>query len=323
MATAASRHSTAAANSCAVRGRRWHVRVPGQAQNGPGYANMNRQQRGAGRCPFWAVAATAAILLPPLDASGKDISFGDWFTASNWTPAGVPTASDPAVVAGGVGSRATISAGMAEALSLDIATTFRGFLDMSGGSLDVAGRIRMGASGGASLGELTLRGASIVKADSIVAGDIGGSFMLIQDSATVTSKHMIVANGPAGMYEKAVRQYDKSNNTVHGNLEIGIGSAGSYENHGGTNIATNLFIGGPGSAGTGTYSLYSGGTLAIEENGYVGGGDAAGITGTLSNAGGTISGGGAGLHVSTQAAASTAREPTTSSQLRRCGDRPL
>jgi hypothetical protein len=219
-------------------------------------------------------------------AEDKTIDGGDWFTGP-WTPAGAPTAADDATISSGIGPVVTLSSPGAVALTLDIATSFRGRLDMSAGTLDIGDRFRLGATGGSSLGEFHMSGGTL-DAESIVVGDVGGGFFIITGGSKVTTRGLIVANGAGSFYEKLAVQSGTSSVTVDGDEIIGYHGPGTYTLSKGTNSVVNLFIGAAGSDGTGVYRIDSGGSLTVDK-GFIGGSTAAdGVVGTLFNNGGKI-----------------------------------
>lgn len=217
-----------------------------------------------------------------------------WSSASSWSPSGGPPgAADTAIINNGpFPGHGLIDSGSAVAMDLIIGSSFRGWLDHSGGSLAVGNRITLGNSGG--LGEYYMSGSATMTAHELYVGNVGGGFFLASGDADVTVDHMVVGAGPVSFYEKKATQTGDSVVRVHGALEVGQGGPATYLLRGGSLVVERALIGGPGSTGTGSLTLgpaASGDTpplMLVDEDVQVGGGGGAGITGTLTNNGGTI-----------------------------------
>ncbi len=219
-----------------------------------------------------------------------------WTSPSSWSPGGGPPGpADTAILNNFViPARGTIfgATDAATAFNAVLGSTGRGWLEQSAGTLTVGNRLTLGQTGG--LGEYDLSGGASVSAHEIYVGEGGGGIFILGGTSTATTGAMTVAAGPASFYEKRVMQTGSSSVTVSGALEVGKAGPGAYVLRGGTLTTSRLLIAGPGSTGTGSLRLgpTSGSDVAprmfVSDDVQVGGGTAAGVTGTLTNNGGSV-----------------------------------
>lgn len=258
-----------------------------------------------------AATLLAAAGLPVCSATAQttrtftSISAASWFSDADWSPGPHPGSLDTAILSSGspfpTHARINVSTDAAVAMQLILATTGRGWLEHSDGTLTVGDRITLGQSGG--LGELDIRYRASTRAHELFVGQDGGGILTIDSSPTDATHyaaldvdHLVVAAGAASFYEKRMTQTGNSKVTVHGALEVGLAGPGTYQFRGGDLSTHRLLVAGPGSTGTGTFSIGPSGAsdslpiLLVDDDVQVGGGTAAGITGTLFNNGGAIVG---------------------------------
>lgn len=154
----------------------------------------------------------------------------DWFTGSNWSPAGVPTASSSIVIPSAPNA-ATITTGSAECYDIRITT---GTVSMSGGTLNVSGDFARDAAGTftATGGTVVMRGAVA----SSIAGTNTFANLRIEKAAgvrlpngqtTVNNTFTMTAQGrlvmAADSTSAVLRLLGNFDNTAGGRLQLAAG----------------------------------------------------------------------------------------------------
>jgi autotransporter-associated beta strand protein/T5SS/PEP-CTERM-associated repeat protein len=145
--------------------------------------NIDRLRRslvpsGAARRLLRVASSTLALMLasPVLAADWLGTTSTDWFTAGNWSPAAVPTASvDVTIDNGGAPNPATIgtSGAVAKTVTIGAAVGQSGTLNVTGGTLSGVTSVTVGDFG---TGTLNISNGGTVSASSVyLAVDPGGS----------------------------------------------------------------------------------------------------------------------------------------------------
>lgn len=226
-----------------------------------------------------------------------NVASGDWNTAANWDPVGVPASGDVIRIAnGGTASAATN-------LKLGDSSGEDGVLRVSSGTLNVAGYLQLGNHGKSALlqttgGVVNCNGSGAVALDlggysdgeglyhmdggqlnvpagPVLLGDWGkGTF--IQEHGQVTlGAQMVLGVGQEPSKPRSSGRYEIRNGTLTlastttGFVEVGNVGDGAFVQSGGTvtlnrttsGAAAALYLGGA-ATGVGTYQM-SGGTLNL------------------------------------------------------------
>lgn len=145
---------------------------------------------------------------------------GSWFVGSNWSPVGVPQATDDVniVFNDNVARTVTVAANPITALASTVT------VDLTGGS---------------NASTLAITGGAL-NDTSITAGGTGNGAITQSGGTHFTSSNLVLGNVAAG-----VGTYTLSGGTLESNYAetVGLGGSGTFTQSGGTNFAGNLSIG--------------------------------------------------------------------------------
>ena len=244
-----------------------------------------------------ALAVVAALTLgmasSTLAITWDLVGTGDWNTAENWDPDGLPTTSDTVNVnnggtaqigsEGAVANRFYIDGGSSIAFSGGATTTFSatgnhsyvgnnstGTFTQTGGAFSIGQQALYVGNNATGNGAYNISGGSLACRYIRVGQNGTGVFNHSGGSVTVSLDNLVV-----GRYSPADGTYNLSGtgvltapNEYVGCWGDGTGGTGVFNQSGGTNtIAGNLYLGSSTTTetttgGTGTYTL-SAGTLAV------------------------------------------------------------
>ncbi|MDR3403869.1 MAG: autotransporter-associated beta strand repeat-containing protein, partial [Chthoniobacter sp.] len=231
------------------------------------------------RCVPALVCAVAAGFAVPKEACAATLVWNagtsDWFTGSNWTPAGPPTSVDAGVIDNG--GTAQIGASGAVAGAVVVGSTASGTLQITaGGSLQLNGSLNIAQSSGASTGSVTVSGANANLAGQVIeVGETGTGSLTIANGGTVATPEYLEMGGSGGT--------GTVNLNTGGTLQV----SGTDGIRVGTGTGIFNFAGGTLQVGASDLTTSVNMTLANATNSTV---DTNGLNATLS---GVLSGGGA------------------------------
>ncbi len=178
----------------------------------------------------------------------------DWNTAGNWSPAGVPTNADDAVINNG--GTAQISTNDAAANTLTVGDSATGNVQQTSNGLGVAFQLVVGKQAG-STGAYTLSGTGVLTGAQYIGWSGTGTFTQNGGTNGAGGLFLGYSTGGSGTYNlnsgiltSIVSQY------------IGYGGTGVFTQEGGINSTNRLELG-VNNGSTGTYNLNAG-TLAVD-----------------------------------------------------------
>ena len=200
----------------------------------------------AGRpAPAPALGAAALAALPVLLADVIwNAGTGDWNTAGNWNPAGVPGSGSIAIIENGGTAQLTGAAPSASVIRVAEFNGGSGTLQVTGGGTLTAVLLQMGVNAGSS-------GTMLVDGAGSAVRFAGSSFPhLVGNSGTAS---LTISNGATATFETQALRLANSN-TGSGTLTV---------SGGGKVIAETAIFLGTGGGGTGTLNIGSGGAAGI------------------------------------------------------------